>query len=59
SGRRAVLENLENNPGAKLSEVSEEIGMSLSSVKRAVVSLKKEGYLRNDGNNRKSVWVVL
>ena len=59
SDRRAVLEVLENNPGAKLSDVSEETGMNLSAVKRAVVSLKKEGYLRNDGNNRKSVWVVL
>ncbi len=57
--RAGVLSYLESNPEAKLSDVSEHTGMSLSSVKKAVSSLKSEGLLRNDGTNRNSRWTVL
>ena len=56
---RKVLRYLGSNPDAKLSDVAEETGIGLSSVKKIVSSLKSEGRLRNDGTNRNSRWVVL
>ena len=50
---------LDANPNAKLSDVAEKTGISLSSVKKMVSSLKSEGHLKNDGTNRNSRWVVL
>lgn len=54
-----VLAYLESNPNAKLSEVSDATGSSLSSVKKTVSALKSAGLLRNDGTNRNSRWTVL
>lgn len=54
-----VLAYLEANPEAKLSQAADASGMSLSSVKKVVSSLKRDGVLRNDGTNRNSRWVVL
>jgi predicted HTH transcriptional regulator len=54
-----ILNYLERNPNAKLVDVVEQTGLTLSSVKKAVMRLKSEGLLRNDGTNRNSVWVVL
>lgn len=56
---RFILIYLGSNPEAKLSDVAEAAEMSLSSVKKAVASLKEDGFLRNDGTNRNSRWVVL
>ena len=51
--------HLGSNPEAKLSDVAEATEMSLSAVKKAVASLKGDGFLRNEGTNRNSRWVVL
>ena len=56
---RMILCYLDANPNAKLSDVAEKTGISLSSVKKMVSSLKSEGHLKNDGTNRNSRWVVL
>ena len=56
---RMILCYLDANPNAKLSDVAEKTGISLSSVKKIVSSLKRDGFLRNDGTNRNSRWVVL
>lgn len=56
---RIILCYLDANPNAKLSDVAEKTGISLSSVKKMVSSLKSEGHLKNDGTNRNSRWVVL
>lgn len=56
--KRAVLDYLEANPEAKLIEVSEKTGMTLSSVKKVVSALKSQRLLRNDGTNRNSIWAV-
>ena len=54
-----VLAYLEVHPEAKLIDVAEYAGITLSSVKKIVSHLKSEGLLRNDGTNRNSKWVVL
>lgn len=56
---RQVLSFLYRNPEAKLIDVSEQTGISLSSVKKAVSGLKEKGILRNDGTNRNSVWTIV
>ena len=56
---RFILMYLGSNPEAKLSDVAEAAEMSLSAVKKAVASLKGDGFLRNEGTNRNSRWVVL
>ena len=54
-----LLVYLESHPEAKLTDAAEELGMSYSSVKKAVALIKSEGRLRNDGTNRNSRWTVL
>lgn len=56
--KREVLDYLEVNKNAKLSDVAAETGLTLSTVKKIVSSLKAEGLLKNDGTNRNSIWVV-
>ena len=56
--KQGILNYLERNPRAKLSEVSEASGISLSSVKKIVTSLKADGLLDNTGTNRNSRWVI-
>ncbi len=56
--KQGILNYLERNPRAKLSEVSEASGISLSSVKKIVTSLKADGLLDNTGTNRNSQWVI-
>jgi len=56
--KQGILNYLERHPTAKLSEVSEASGISLSSVKKIVTSLKADGLLDNTGTNRNSVWVI-
>ncbi|MBO4798517.1 MAG: putative DNA binding domain-containing protein [Candidatus Methanomethylophilaceae archaeon] len=54
----AVLSFLKANPAAKLKDVSESTGISLSSVKKTVTELKSKGLLKNEGSNRNSRWTV-
>ncbi|MCQ2071387.1 MAG: hypothetical protein MJZ68_09675 [archaeon] len=54
----SVLGFLKDNPRAKLSEVSDYTGMTLSSVKKTVTVLKDKEILTNEGTNRNSLWVV-
>ena len=56
--KKAVLDYMEINPTSKLSEIAENVGISLSQTKKIVSSLKSEGLLRNEGTNRNSVWVL-
>ncbi|MBQ9690095.1 MAG: winged helix-turn-helix transcriptional regulator, partial [Candidatus Methanomethylophilaceae archaeon] len=56
---RSVLKYLMDNNTAKLSEVSEDLGITLSSVKMTVSKLKEMGLLTNEGTNRNSRWVVI
>ncbi len=54
-----ILEYLDWNREAKISELAEEVGMNLSAAKRAVASLKAKGVLKNLGNNRNNIWEVV
>ena len=54
-----ILEYLENNPTAKTAQIYEEVGMSLSTVKKTISKLKTNGFLVNNGNTRLNKWEVL
>ena len=54
-----ILEYLDWNREAKISELAEEMDMNLSAAKRAVASLKAKGVLENRGNNRNNLWEVV
>lgn len=56
---RKVLDYLRGHPEARISEVSDAVGLSQSAVKRAISSLKEKGVLENRGTNRSSRWSVL
>lgn len=55
---KAVLRYLTSHPRAKMQDVADHTGLSLSSVKKRVASLKELGVLVNEGTNRNSVWAV-
>jgi len=55
---RKVLNCLRKNNTVKLTDVSKKTGISLSSVKKDVLELKRLGYVDNEGTNRNSVWIV-
>ena len=55
---KLALSILFENPEMKLNDLSERMGISLSSVKKMVAGLKEKGLLKNEGTNRQSRWVV-
>lgn len=55
---RAVLHHLRDHPQARLQDLSDRTGASLSTVKKRVSSLKSRGLLVNEGTNRRSAWSV-
>ncbi len=55
---RKVLDFIRADRCAKVSEIAEGTGMSESSVKRTIASLKGKRVLENLGNNRRSRWHV-
>lgn len=56
--KKDVLSYLQKNPESKLMDVSDNTGISLSSVKKIVTDLKEDGILRNEGTNRNSRWRI-
>ena len=54
----AVLDYIGKNDTAKISEISDHIGLNQSAVKRVIQSLKDKGVLFNNGTNRNSIWVL-
>jgi len=53
-----VLDYLIRDDRAKLSDVSRDLGIGLSSVKMIVSKLKSMGILKNEGTTRNSRWVI-
>lgn len=56
--QRRILGILAENPGIRLEDVSKEVNMSLSGVKKVVSKLKRLGLIRNDGNTRNTRWII-
>ena len=56
---RKVLEMVGKESDIKLSVIAERMDVSVSAVKRMVLTLKEKGLLVNEGTNRNNVWIVL
>jgi len=54
-----VLDYLADNRNASIENVSLATGLGKSSVSKIIATLKENGLLRNDGNNRRNEWVRL
>lgn len=54
----AVIDYIGKNDTAKISEISESVGLNQSAVKRVIQSLKEKGVLFNNGTNRNSIWIL-
>ena len=46
------------NPKIRQKEITEKTGISLSSVKRIMAKLQKEGKIKRKGNNRSGEWII-
>ena len=57
-GQKTLLSAIKDNPYARSEELSKSIGMSLSSVKKNLVKLRKLGLIERAGNNRSGYWLV-
>ena len=55
----AVLELISNNPSIKQSELVQNTGKSLSTIKRITESLQKKEYIRRVNGKRYGKWEVL
>ena len=56
---RAVLDFVKTRPYAKISQISEGVGLSYPTVSKIISKLKREGMLANDGTTRVNEWRVL
>ena len=56
---RLIIEYMEVDDEAKISDIADSIGISLSKAKKLIVSLKSRNMIENKGTNRRSKWVVL
>lgn len=57
-GQKTLLSAIKDNPYARSEELSKSIEMSLSSVKKNLVKLRKLGLIERAGNNRSGYWKV-
>ena len=53
-----VIGYMIKDDAAKLSDIADSTGLSLSKVKIIVTSLKARNMVENRGTNRKSKWVI-
>ena len=55
----AVLDLIKNNPSVKQTELAEQTGKSVRSIKRIIDSLKEKQYIRRVDGKRYGKWEVM
>lgn len=58
-GLKRIYIDIQNNPGTTHSQLMEIFNISESTAKRATRDLKKFGYIRREGSDKTSRWVIL
>ena len=58
-GELAVLDLIKKNPSVKQTELAEQTGKSVRSIKRIIDSLKEKQYIRRVDGKRYGKWEVL
>lgn len=54
-----VLRYVSEHRNATIKEISSEVGLSTRTVSRVIKELIESGSLRREGNNRRSIWIVI
>ena len=56
---RFILEKMHTSPDISISVLSGEIGRDISTIKRAIKSLKEKGFIRRVGTTRAGHWEII
>lgn len=54
----SILRLLQHNPEFTRAELAEKMGMSDSSIKKALANLKAAGWIERAGSNKSGRWIV-
>ena len=53
-----IIELIKENHNISRKEMAEKLGCSMSTIKRALADLRKEGRLMYEGSSRKGYWII-
>ena len=59
ASEKKVLSAIEEDAGANYGKIAASMGISESTVKRAIQSMKKKGVIRRDGSDKAGNWIIL
>ncbi len=57
--QKMILAAIQKTPNLTRGELAEKLGISLATLKREIIVLRKEGRIERDGSNKNGHWVVL
>ena len=57
--QKAILSMIGTHPSLNRAELAEKINLSLSTLKREIAILRKNGYIDRDGSNKNGHWLIL
>ena len=56
---RAVFEIIQQNPNLTVALIASQLGVSESTVRRAIRKLRSNGFIQREGSNKKGTWIIL
>ena len=56
---RMVLEAIQQNPYLTVAQLVSQLGISESTIRRAIRKLKTNGFIRREGANKNGIWMIL
>ena len=56
---RAVFEMIQQNPNLTEALIASQLGVSESTVRRAIRKLRSNGFIQREGSNKKGTWIIL
>ena len=55
----AVFETIQQNPNLTVALIASQLGVSESTVRRAIRKLRSNGFIQREGSNKKGTWIIL
>ena len=55
----AVFEIIQQNPDLTVALIASQLGVSESTVRRAIRKLRSNGFIQREGSNKKGTWIIL
>ena len=59
ANERMVLEAIQQNPYLTVAQLVSQLGISESTIRRAIRKLKTNGFIRREGANKNGIWMIL